>query len=71
MLESLVTNTEPRFNFVFSPFDDDMRRMQQTSVVEPTLTAAWHEATRKCCNETGGLVVDVTAPTIKPTSASG
>lgn len=59
LLESLVTNTEPRFNFAFSPFDDDMRRMQQHSVVEPTLTAAWHEATWKCCSEADGIVVDV------------
>lgn len=59
VVESLTTRTEPRFNFAYSPFDDDMRRMTQTRVVEPGLTTAWHQATWACCNRTGGYVVDV------------
>ena len=57
-IETVTTHTEPRFTFAYNPFDDDMKRMRRTLILEPTLTHAWYRATRQCCN-TSGLVVDV------------
>lgn len=59
VLETVTTRTEPRFTFAYNPYDDDMKRMRKALILEPMLTHAWHEATARCCNETGGLVVDV------------
>jgi FkbM family methyltransferase len=59
MLESVTTRTHPPFTFAFKPDDDDMARMRQQLILEPTLTHAWHEATWRCCRRPGGLVVDV------------
>lgn len=58
-IETVTTRTEPRFTFAYNPYDDDMARMRKTMILEPMLTHAWHEATSKCCNQTGGLVIDV------------
>ena len=62
-LESVTTRTHPPFTFAFKPDDDDMSRMRQQLILEPTLTHAWHEATWRCCQgkHTGGagIVVDV------------
>ena len=58
-IETVTTRTQPRFTFAYNPFDDDMTRMREHLILEPTLTHAWHEATAKCCRETKGLVVDV------------
>ena len=58
-IETITTRTEPRFTFAYNPYDDDMARMRKTMILEPMLTHAWHEATARCCNETGGLVIDV------------
>ena len=60
-LESVTTRTHPPFTFAFKPDDDDMARMRQQLILEPTLTHAWHEATWRCCqsHSGGGLVVDV------------
>jgi hypothetical protein len=58
-VESITTRTDPRFTFAFRPDDDDMQRMRQQLILEPTLTLAWHEATWRCCQRPGGLVVDV------------
>jgi len=58
-IETVTTRTEPRFTFAYNPYDDDMSRMHQTLIVEPTLTHAWHEATHRCCKQTGGVVVDI------------
>ena len=58
-LHSFVTNTEPRFVFVYNPRDYDMTRMARHGVLEPALTLAWHDATRACCRERRGMVVDV------------
>ena len=57
-IETVTTHTEPRFTFAYNPFDDDMKRMRRTLILEPTLTHAWFRATRQCCNSSG-LVVDV------------
>ena len=59
MLESVTTRTHPPFTFAFKPDDDDMQRMRTQLILEPTLTFAWHEATWRCCQRPGGLVVDV------------
>ncbi len=59
VIETVTTRTEPRFTFAYNPYDDDMRRMRKTMILEPTLTHAWYEATAACCNRTGGLVIDV------------
>lgn len=58
-IETITTRTEPRFTFAYNPYDDDMARMRKTMILEPMLTHAWHEATSRCCNQTGGLVIDV------------
>ena len=58
-LESVTTRTHPPFTFAFKPDDDDMQRMRSQLILEPTLTHAWHEATWRCCQRPGGLVVDV------------
>lgn len=58
-IETVTTRTEPRFTFAYNPHDDDMRRMRKTMILEPSLTHAWHEATWECCNQSGGVVVDV------------
>jgi len=58
-LESVTTRTHPPFTFAFKPDDDDMQRMRSQLILEPTLTHAWHEATWRCCQQPGGLVVDV------------
>ena len=58
-LETVTTRTEPRFTFAYNPYDDDMKRMRKSLILEPMLTHAWHEATFRCCNETNGLVIDV------------
>lgn len=57
-IESVTTRTHPPFSFAFLPADDDMQRMRQQLILEPTLTLAWHEAIWRCCAR-GGLVVDV------------
>lgn len=58
-LESVTTRTHPPFTFAFKPDDDDMQRMRTQLILEPTLTHAWHEATWRCCQKPGGLIVDV------------
>jgi len=58
-IETVTTRTDPRFIFAYNPYDDDMRRMRKTLILEPMLTHAWHEATAHCCNATGGTVIDV------------
>ncbi|KAL1496868.1 hypothetical protein AB1Y20_014452 [Prymnesium parvum] len=58
-IEAITTHTQPRFTFAYSPYDDDMKRMARTLILEPTLTHAWFAATHRCCNGTDGLVVDV------------
>ena len=64
-LESVTTRTHPPFTFAFKPDDDDMSRMRQQLILEPTLTHAWHEATWQCCSPksrvrgANGIVVDV------------
>mmetsp|Transcript_384 Transcript_384/g.596 ORF Transcript_384/g.596 Transcript_384/m.596 type:complete len:377 (-) Transcript_384:217-1347(-) len=58
-LHTFTTNTEPRFVFAYNPLDNDMARMAKTWVLEPALTLAWHDATRTCCRDGSGLVVDV------------
>lgn len=58
-LQSFVTNTEPRFVFAYDPRDHDMARMARHGVLEPALTLAWHDATRACCRDRRGVVVDV------------
>ena len=60
-LESVTTRTRPPFTFAFKPDDDDMSRMRQQLILEPTLTHAWHEATWRCCQAHGGngIIVDV------------
>lgn len=58
-LHSFVTSTEPRFVFAYNPRDHDMMRMTRHGVLEPALTLAWHDATRACCRERRGAVVDV------------
>ena len=58
-LHSFATRTEPRFFFAYNPRDHDMARMARQGVLEPALTLAWHDATRACCRDRGGVVVDV------------
>lgn len=58
-IETLTTHTQPRFTFAYNPFDDDMKRMRRTHIVEPRLTHAWFKLTNKCCNSSNGFVVDV------------
>jgi len=59
VIETVTTHTEPRFTFAYNPYDDDMKRMRRTLILEPTLTHAWFKATHQCCNSSDGLVVDV------------
>ncbi len=58
-LHSFVTSTEPRFLFAYNPRDHDMARMARQGVLEPALTLAWFDATRACCRDRRGTVVDV------------
>ena len=58
-LESVTTRTHPPFTFAFKPDDDDMQRMRQQLILEPQLTLAWHEQSWRCCQKSGGIIVDV------------
>lgn len=53
------TRTDPWFYFVYDELDDDMRRMANQLVVEPTLTRAWGEVTHECCRQAKRTVIDV------------